>query len=177
MHESLKAIQVSIDYNAKMIAMLKARHEREDREAKIYSTSNDEDLKTLGSSPIIYSLFRNAKYDKSNDNNGIGEVTSLAKRHPISSESDKSCAEIDKSGLGEVQTLGSITSTILHYKDFNYDNCSITECIALLQSMMKSPNAYDQNKAFTKHIVEALIKANEEKLELEVSIPRKLDDG
>ena len=32
------------------------------------------------------------------------------------------------------------------------------------------------NKAFTKHIVEAMMKALEEKLELEISIPRKLYD-
>ena len=42
--------------------------------------------------------------------------------------------------------------------------------------MLNSPNAYEQNKAFTKHIVEAMMKALEEKLELEVSIPRKLYD-
>ena len=61
-------------------------------------------------------------------------------------------------------------------KDFNYDRCSLIECISLLQSMINSPNAYEQNKAFTKHIVEAMMKAHEEKLELEVSIPRKLQD-
>jgi len=66
--------------------------------------------------------------------------------------------------------------TTLDYKDFNYENCSLVECISLLQSMINSPNAYEQNKAFTKHIVEAMIKAHEEKLELEVSIPRKLHD-
>jgi hypothetical protein len=42
--------------------------------------------------------------------------------------------------------------------------------------MINSSNAYEQNKAFTKYIVEAMIKAHEEKLELEVSIPRKLHD-
>ena len=86
-------------------------------------------------------------------------------------------AKTDKSGCGEVKTLGGTTPTVLDFNDFNYDNCSITECITLLQSMINSPNAYYHNKAFTKHIVEALTKANEEKLELEVSIPRKLDDG
>ena len=82
----------------------------------------------------------------------------------------------DKSGFGEVKTLSSDAPTILDYKDFNYDGCSLTECISLLQSMINSPNAYDQNKDFTKHIVQALIKALEERLELEVSIPRKLHD-
>ena len=42
--------------------------------------------------------------------------------------------------------------------------------------MINSPHAYEQNKAFTKHIVDAMMKALEEKLELEVSIPRKLHD-
>ena len=50
------------------------------------------------------------------------------------------------------------------------------ECISLLQSMINSPHAYEVNKAFTKHIVDAMMKALEEKLELEVSIPRKLHD-
>ena len=42
--------------------------------------------------------------------------------------------------------------------------------------MMNSPNAYEQNKAFTKHIIQAMMKASEEKLELDVSIHRKLHD-
>ena len=42
--------------------------------------------------------------------------------------------------------------------------------------MINSPHAYEQNKAFTNHIIDAMIKAFEEKLELEVSIPRKLYD-
>ena len=50
------------------------------------------------------------------------------------------------------------------------------DCISFLQSMINSPHAYEQNKAFTKHIVDAMMKAFEEKLELEVSIPIKLHD-
>ena len=42
--------------------------------------------------------------------------------------------------------------------------------------MLNSPHAYNQNKAFTKHIVDAMMQSFEEKLELEVSIPRKLYD-
>src|SRR4051812_27619519 len=42
--------------------------------------------------------------------------------------------------------------------------------------VLNSPHAYSQNKAFTKHIVDALMQSYEEKLELEVSIPRKLYD-
>ena len=36
--------------------------------------------------------------------------------------------------------------------------------------MLNSPRAYNQNKAFTKHIVDAMMQSFEEKLELEVSI-------
>ena len=39
--------------------------------------------------------------------------------------------------------------------------------------MLNSPHAYNQNKAFTKHIVDAMMQSFEEKLEFEVSFPRK----
>ena len=84
--------------------------------------------------------------------------------------------KIIKSGFEEVKTLTSDVPTLLDYKDFNYDSCSLIDCISLLQSMINSPHAYEQNKAFTKHIVDAMMKALEEKLELEISFPRKLHD-
>ena len=56
------------------------------------------------------------------------------------------------------------------------DSCSLIECISFLQSMLNSPHAYEQNKAFTKHVVEAMMKPLEEKLELDISIPKKLYD-
>ena len=43
--------------------------------------------------------------------------------------------------------------------------------------MAKDPNTSRLNMAFTEHITNALIKAREERLKLEVSIPRKLQDG
>ena len=42
--------------------------------------------------------------------------------------------------------------------------------------MLNSPHAYSQKKAFTKHVVDAFMQSYEEKLELKVSIPRKLYD-
>ena len=85
-------------------------------------------------------------------------------------------AKTDKSGIEENKTLDINKPTILDFKEFNYDNCSLIDCISLLQSLLNSPHAYSQNKAFTKHIVDALMQSYEEKLELEVSIPRKLYD-
>ena len=43
--------------------------------------------------------------------------------------------------------------------------------------MSKDPHTSSLNIVFTEHITNALIKAREEKLRLEVSIPRKLEDG
>ena len=91
-------------------------------------------------------------------------------------EGENLVEKVDKSGFEEVKTFTSDVPTILDYKDFNYDSCSFIGYISLLQSMINSPHAYEQNKAFTKHIVDAMMKAFEEKLELEVSIPRKLHD-
>ena len=91
-------------------------------------------------------------------------MSTLARRRPNCSEGDDLNDKNDKSGFGNVKTLSSDVPTSLDYKDFNYDNFSLVECISLLQSMINSPIAYEQNKAFTKHIVEAMIKAHEEKL-------------
>ena len=84
--------------------------------------------------------------------------------------------EIDDSGTERNKNLDVAKPTILDFKEFNYENCSLIDFISLLQSVLNSPHAYSQNKAFTKHIVDTLMQSYEEKIELEVSIPRKLYD-
>lgn len=49
----------------------------------------------------------------------------------------------------------------------------LLKSLKILQAMINSPNALEQNKAFTKHIAEAVIQAREDKLQQEASIPRK----
>ena len=100
----------------------------------------------------------------------------LPRRRPKNSESFDLDAKFDKSGVEEIRTLDDAKPTILELKEFNYENCSLIDCISLLQTVLNSPHAYSQNKAFTEHIVDALIQSYEEKLELKVSIPRKLYD-
>ncbi len=171
-NESIKAIYVSINESKERTARLRAK--REFLEKAIppgFYRSNDEDIKMIGVTPIE-SLFSNIKLDEK----GTEEESTLDRRSPNCLEGDNLNDKNEKSGFGEVKTLNSNAPTTLDYKDFNYDSCSLIECISLLQSMINSPNAYEQNKAFTKHIVEAMMKAHEEKLELEVSIPRKLQD-
>ncbi|SPT16552.1 unnamed protein product [Triticum aestivum] len=138
---------------------------------EFFCENNDEDLKVIDVSPIK-SLFCNMNLD----NDGTRDDPPLPRRRSKNSEFSDLDAKIDKSGIEEVKTLDINEPTILDFKEFNYDNCSLIDCISLLQSMLNSPHAYSQNKAFTKHIVDALMQSYEEKLELEVSIPRKLYD-
>ena len=110
------------------------------------------------------------------DKDGTGDESTLVRRRPNDLEFLDLDAKIDKSRIGWVKILSNDEPTLLDFKDFNYDNFSLIDCISLLQSMLNSPHAYNQNKAFTKHIVDALMQSYEEKLELEVFIPRKLYD-
>ena len=108
------------------------------------------------------------------DNYGTEYESILVKRRPNNSEFLDLNAKFCKSWIGEVLTLNNIEPTISDFKEFDYHNCSLEGCISLLQSVVNSPHAYSQNKAFTKHIVEALMQSYDEKLNLEISIPRNL---
>ena len=124
---------------------------KKDRFVKLCSSSfhdkNDEDIKVINVSPIK-SLFSNMNLDK----DGTGDESTLVKRCPNDSEFLDLDAKINKSGIAEVKTLHSNEPIILDFKEFNYDNCSLIDCISLLQSVLNSPHAYSQNKAFTEHI-------------------------
>ena len=113
-----------------------------------FHENNDEDLKVIDVSPIR-SLFCNMNLD----NNGTGDGSTLFRRRPKNLEFLDLDAKIGKSGIGEVMTLNSIEPTISDFKEFYYDNCSLESCISLLQSIVNSPHAYSQNKAFTKQLL------------------------
>ena len=87
----------------------------------------------------------------------------MPRRCPKNSEFLDLDAKFGKSGIGEVKTLHSNEPTILDFKEFSYDNCSLIDCISLLQSVLNSAHAYSQNKAFSKHIIDALMQSYEEK--------------
>ena len=89
--------------------------------------NKDEDLKVIDVSPIK-SLFSNMNLDK----DGTGDESTLAKRHPNDSEFLDLDAKINKSGIEDVKTLHSNEPTILDFKEFNYDNCSLIDCIFML---------------------------------------------
>ena len=74
----------------------------------------------------IKSLFCNTNLD----NDGTGDESTLVKRRPNDSEFLDLDANIGKSGIEEVKTLHSNEPTILDFKEFNYDNCSLIDCIS-----------------------------------------------
>ena len=104
--------------------------------------NKDEDLKVIDVSPIR-SLFSSINLDE----NRIGDDSAL--RCPNDSEFLDLDVKIAKSGIEEIKTLHSDEPTTSDFKGFSYDNCSLIDCISLLQSVLNSPHAYSQNKAFT----------------------------
>src|SRR4051812_48027071 len=73
--------------------------------------------------------------------------------------------------------LNDITTSLIDSSDLDFDNCTLPEVIGFLHKMSRDPHTSTLNLAFTEHITNALIKVREEKLRLEASIPRKLEDG
>ena len=89
--------------------------------------NNDKDLKVIDVSPIK-SLFCNMNLD----NDGTEYDPPLPRRRSKNSEFLDLDAKIVKSGIEEVKTLNIIEPTILYFKEFNYDNFSLIDCISLL---------------------------------------------
>ena len=167
------AIQVRINENIRLMAELRARWEREENEkedniAKVWTitTTSNANATHVAAPPT-----NNGKII------GVGNVsTSNAKREKLPETAKTAETACDKTA--EIfSNIGDDDPIALDYNGLNFDDCHISEVIKFLQKLAKSPNASAINLAFTQHITNALIKAREEKLEREASIPRKLEDG
>ena len=144
-NESLKAMRISIDECKERTARMRAKKDCFMKACSSnFNKNKDEDLKVIDVSPIK-SLFCNMNLD----NDGTEYELTLVKRRPNDSEFLDLDAKINKSGIEEVKNLHSNEPTILDFKEFNYDICSLIDCISLLQSMLNYPHVYSQNKAFT----------------------------
>ena len=100
--------------------------------------NKDEDLKVIDVSPIK-SLFCNMKID----NDGTEYDPPLPRRCSKNSEFFDLDAKIDKGAIEEIKTLDVAKPTIMDFKEFNYNNCSLIYYISLLQSVLNSPHAYN----------------------------------
>ena len=83
------------------------------------------------------------------NSDGTGDESTLVKRRPNDSEYLDLYDEIDESGIEINKNLDVVKPTILDFKEFNYESCSLIDYISLLQSVLNSPHAYSQKKVFT----------------------------
>src|SRR3954466_96593 len=88
---------------------------------------------------------------------------------PIKNTPDK-CAKI-------FRNMGDNCPFTFDETNFDFYGCNVTEVIMFLQKLAGTPNSSEITVAFTKHITNAIMQIREEKLKLEASIPKKLEDG
>src|SRR3954454_17172046 len=100
----------------------------------------------------------------------VGKVSLTYRKvqKPIKNTHDK-CAEI-------FRNMGDNCPVTFDENDFDFDGCNATEVIKFLQKLAETPNTSEINVAFTNHISNAIMQIREEKLKLEASIPKKLED-
>ncbi|KAK1677349.1 hypothetical protein QYE76_038197 [Lolium multiflorum] len=167
------AIQVRINENIRLMAELRARWDREENE-KLAKEKNVAKVWTITTTSNANATHVAAPPTNTNKRIGVSNVsTSNAKREKLPETAETAC---DKAA--EIfSNIGDDDPIALDYNGLNFDDCHISEVIKFLQKLAKSPNASAINLAFTHHITNALIKAREEKLEREASIPKKLEDG
>ncbi|KAK1692068.1 hypothetical protein QYE76_008765 [Lolium multiflorum] len=167
------AIQVRINENIRLMAELRARWEREENEKE----DNIAKVWTITTTSNANATHVAAPPTNNGKRIGVSNVsTSNAKREKLPETAKTAETACDKTA--EIfSNIGDDDPIALDYNGLDFDDCHISEVIKFLQKLAKSPNASAINLAFTKHITNALIKAREEKLEREASIPRKLEDG
>ncbi|KAK1649804.1 hypothetical protein QYE76_067609 [Lolium multiflorum] len=170
------AIQVRINENIRLMAELRARWDREENE-KLAKENNVAKVWTITTTSNANSSHVAAPPTINGNIIGVGNVsTPSAKRTKLPEIAKTAETACDKTA--EIfSNLGNNDPIDVAHNDLDFDDCHISEVIKFLQKLAKSPNASAINLAFTKHITNALIKAREEKLKLETSIPRKLEDG
>ena len=170
------AIQVRINENIRLMAELRARWDREENE-KLAKEKNIAKVWTITTTSNANATHVAAPPTNTNKRIGVSNVsTSNAKREKLPETAKTAETACDKTA--EIfSNIGDDDPIALDYNGLNFDDCHISEVIKFLQKLAKSPNASAINLAFTHHITNALIKAREEKLEREASIPKKLEDG
>ncbi|KAK1650643.1 hypothetical protein QYE76_068448 [Lolium multiflorum] len=170
------AIQVRINENIRLMAELRARWDREENE-KLAKENNVAKVWTITTTSNANSSHVAAPPTINGKIIGVGNVSTPSAKQTKLPEIAKT-AETACDKTAEIfSNLGNNDPIAVAHNDLDFDDCHISEVIKFLQKLAKSPNASAINLAFTKHITNALIKAREEKLKLETSIPRKLEDG
>src|SRR4051812_43309796 len=160
------AIQVQINENIRMLEKLKERWAREkEEEDRIKSLPTYHTVATIKVVEDVQTVSTHHTPSPTGPINGDATTSTLEKENSMNIEAFKQVS------------LNYITTSLIDSSDLDFDNCTLPEVIGFLHKMSRDPHTSTLNLAFTEHITNALIKVREEKLRLEASIPRKLDDG
>src|ERR1044071_6017578 len=161
----MNAIQVQINENIRMLAKLKDRWAREkEEEDRIKSLPRHHTVATIQVVEDTQTISTQHTPSLIGPINGDANTSTVEEETPMNIE-------------GLKQVILDDTTTTFDSSDIDFASCTLSEVISLLHKMSSDPHTSTLNLAFTEHITNALIKAREEKLRVEASIPRKLDDG
>src|SRR3954464_15027486 len=116
----------------------------------------------------------------------VEDVQTISTHHTPSSpgpiNGDATTSTIDEETSMNIEAfkqviLNDINTSLIDSSDLDFDNRTLPEVIGFLHKMSRDLHTSTLNLAFTEHITNALIKVREDKIRLEASIPRKLEDG
>src|SRR3954468_24557103 len=162
----MNAIQLQINENTRMLGKLKERWAREkEEEDRIKSLSTHHTVATIKVVEDVQTFSTHHTPSPTGPINGDATTSTLEEENSMNIEAFKQV------------NLNDITTSLIDSSDLDFDNCTLPEVIGFLHKMSRDPHTSTLNLAFTEHITNALIKVTEEKLRLEASIPRKLEDG
>src|SRR3954468_21582765 len=162
----MNVIQVQINENIRMLGKLKERWAREkEEEDRIKSLPTYHTVATIKIVEDVQTVSTHHTPSPTGPINGDATTSTLEEENSMNIEVFKQVS------------LNDITTSLIDSSDLDFDNCTLPEVIGFLHKMSRDPHTSTLNLAFTEHITNALIKVTEEKLRLEASIPRKLEDG
>src|SRR3954467_5287159 len=149
-----------------MMDKLKERWDREkEEEDRIKSLPTHHTIATIQVVEDIQTLSTQCTPSPIRPINGDAMTSTVEEEIPMTIEATKQVS------------LKDTTTTLLDSSDLDFDNCTLSEVIRFLHKMSRDPHTSTLNLAFTEHISNALIKAREDKLRVEASIPRKREYG
>src|SRR4051812_14879781 len=162
----MNAIQVQINENIRMFGKHKERWAREkEEEERIKSLPTYHTIATIKVVEDVQTVSTHHTPSPIGPINGDATTSTLDEETSMNIEAFKQVS------------LNDITTSLIDSSDLDFDNCTLPEVIGFLHKISRDPHTSTLNLAFTDHITNALIKVREEKLRLEASIPRKLEDG
>src|SRR4051812_27113558 len=162
----MNAFQVQINENIRMLGKLKERWAREkEEEERVKSLPTYHTVATIQVVEDVQTIRTHHTPSPPGPINGDTTTSTIAEETSMNIETFKQVS------------LNDITTSLIYSSDLDFDNCTLPEVIGFLHKMSRDPHTSTLNLAFTEHITNALIKVREDKLRVEASIPRKLEDG